>query len=204
LGTPALAIEQPAYQALLEDGDFSIRSYAPYLVAETVVSGEFEDAGDLGFDRLFRYITGANRAAAEISMTAPVAQSTAGLDQGTEIAMTAPVTRAGVPGGYTVAFMLPSSYTLKTAPEPTDPTVSVRAIPAELLAVVRFSGLWSEGNYREQQARLEAFIKERGLTATGPPRLARYDPPFKPPFLRRNEIMVPVAAFPREPAPPAR
>lgn len=188
LAGPAAGIEQPRYALLLEDGDFSLRQYAPYLVAETRVSGAFEDAGDLGFNRLFRYITGANQPAAEISMTAPVTQGSAG----TDIAMTAPVAQAAAPGGYAVSFMLPSSYTRETAPQPTDPDVYIRAVPAETLAVVRFSGFWSDANYRRQEARLRQFVDERGLQVAGEPRLARYDPPFTPPFLRRNEILIPV------------
>jgi len=90
-------------------------------------------------------------------------------------------------------FMMPSSFTLDTLPKPTDPAVSLRTVPAERFAVLRYSGSWSSGLYEEQLATLRAAMARAGLEATGEPIWARYDPPFTPWFLRRNEIMIPVA-----------
>ena len=70
--------------------------------------------------------------------------------------------------------------------------MQIRAVPAQLVASWRYSGRWTESNYREHEADLRAAIAKRGLKVTGEPILARYNPPFMPSFLRRNEVMIPV------------
>jgi len=67
--------------------------------------------------------------------------------------------------------------------------------PGRLVAAVRYSGSWSEEGYEENRARLEDYIQKRGLIKTGEPVWARYDPPFMPWFLRRNEVLIPVEKF---------
>ena len=142
-----------------------------------IFGDSFTDAGNTAFQRLFRYISGNN-----------VAQQ--------KIAMTAPVTQVGAGDGYRVAFSLPASYTLETAPVPLDRTIEVRAVPAQLVATWRYSGRWTESNYREHEAALRAAIAARNLKVTGEPVLARYNPPFTPWFLRRNEIWLALEADP--------
>lgn len=185
-----MAIEQPSYRVIEQDGDFEIRQYESYLVAETLVSGDFAEAGNEGFRRLFNYITGSNEARTGISMTAPVGQSSQ------EIAMTAPVNQAEASGGYWVSFVVPSQFTLDTVPLPLDPRVRVREVPGQLVAVLRYAGFWSEGKYQRKEALLMDFIDSRGLAKAGRAQFARYNPPYMPPFLRRNEIMVPLAGAP--------
>jgi hypothetical protein len=92
---------------------------------------------------------------------------------------------------------LPSTYTLGSAPRPRDPVVALREIPAQRVAVWRYSGRWTVENYREHEALLRQRLKSRGLTASGPAVLARYNPPFTPWFLRRNEVLIPVQAQPQ-------
>jgi hypothetical protein len=186
----AMAIEEPAFRVLESAPPFEIREYAPYVVAQTTVAGEFERVGNEGFRRLFDYITGANRNAERISMTAPVEQQAAG----ERIAMTAPVTQQAEGGRWRIAFVLPSSFTLATAPQPTNPEVELSAVAARRVAVIRYSGTWSEARYREHLAELEAFLGARRLVAVGAPVYARFDPPFMPWFLRRNEIQQEVRA----------
>jgi SOUL heme-binding protein len=189
-GEAAMAIEEPRYTVTQSYGDIELRDYSPYLVAETVVEGDFDAAGNEGFRRLFRYIAGDNRASAEISMTAPVAQQPVR----EKIAMTVPVAQVPEATGHRVSFVVPSKYSIATAPKPLDPRVQVREIAAQRVAVVRFSGFWTDRRYREEKARLLAFLAERGLAAGGEPQVARYNAPYVPPFLRRNEILIPLAA----------
>ena len=125
-------------------------------------------------------------------MTAPVTQTSAA-KSGEKIAMTAPVAQQADGAGYRIAFVVPAKYTLDTVPQPSDPTVQIRAVPAQLVASWRYSGRWTESNYREHEAELRAAIARRGLKVTGEPILARYNPPFMPSFLRRNEVLIPVA-----------
>ena len=189
-GEAAMAIEEPRYTVTQSYGDIELRDYSPYLVAETVVEGDFDAAGNEGFRRLFRYIAGDNRASAEISMTAPVAQQPVR----EKIAMTVPVAQVPEASGHRVSFVVPSKYSIETAPQPLDPRVQVREIAAQRMAVVRFSGFWTDRRYRAEKARLMAFLAEQGLAAGGEPQVARYNAPYVPPFLRRNEILIPLAA----------
>ena len=190
IATPAaMAIEEPRFKVLEQDGSFELREYSPYIVAETRVEAGFEDAGSIAFQRLFRYISGDNIAQQKIAMTAPVTQS-----RGEKISMTAPVSQVADGNAYLVAFTLPSTYTLATAPQPLDPTVRIRAVPAQLIACWRYSGRWTAGNYFDHEAQLRERIKARGLITRGAPVLARYNPPFTPWFMRRNEVLIPVAA----------
>jgi len=183
----AAAIEEPSFRTVHKYSDFEIRDYPTYLVAETRVDASFEDAANRGFRRLFRYIAGDNTARRKIAMTAPVIQS------GQKIDMTAPVIQSGVAGSYVVRFVMPKMWTSETIPEPTDNTVAIRLIPAAKVAVVRYSGTWSAKNYDDNLARLRNAMARENLIAAGDPVWARYDPPFTPWFLRRNEILIPLA-----------
>ncbi len=188
----AMAIEEAPFKTIASDGPFEVREYAPYLVAETYVDGAFGEVGNEGFRRLFRYISGDNAKAQSIAMTAPVEQNAAS----EKIAMTAPVEQQKAGERWRIAFVLPASYTLATVPKPLDPRVTVVEMPARRMAAVRYSGTWSEARYDEQLASLAKFVSDRGLSPEGDPVFARYDPPFMPWFLRRNEILVPVRRDP--------
>lgn len=193
---PAVATEEPEYQVIEKDGAFELRQYPALLAAETLVTGaDFEDAGDIAFGRLFRYITGNNRAQAEIAMTAPVVQTA---DRppadGEKIAMTAPVIQqAGAKGGYRVAFIVPAEYTRDTVPEPLDPAVRIVATPARLVGAITYPGRATEVMHGKKEAELRAELARRGLAVAGEPITAQYDAPFIPGPFRRNEVLIPVA-----------
>ncbi len=201
-GTTVMAIEEAGYVVVARDARFELRDYAPQLLAETVVTGSMEDAGNKAFRTLFRYISGGNRSQTKVEMTAPVSQQTAG----ERISMTAPVGQQRAGDGWVVSFMMPAGYTLETLPLPEDASVTLRPVPARRMAAVRYSGFWSRENYLRHERRLLEWIGKHGLRVTGDPVWARYNPPFTPWFLRRNEILVPVAAESAPspaPAPPA-
>ena len=183
----AMALEEPAYQVIEQDGEFELREYAAYLVAETRVEASFTEAGNVAFRRLFDYISGGNQAQEKIAMTTPVTQV-----KGEKIAMTAPVTQVAEGDSYRVAFIVPSKYTAETVPVPTDPKVEIREVPAARVAVWRYSGRWTQERYDEMEQQLRKAMATRGLSAAGPPVLARYNPPFMPWFMRRNEVLIPV------------
>ena len=188
--TKVMAIEEAAYTVVKKDNRFEIRDYAPHVLAEIIVDDDFEQAGNKAFNRLFRYISGENRSRDKVAMTAPVSQES----RGGKIAMTAPVGQQPVQERWAVSFMMPASYTLETLPEPEDPKISLRQVPAHRMAAVRYSGFWSEKSYLRYKKKLESWVHEEGLTIVGDPVWARYNPPFTPWFLRRNEILIPVEA----------
>jgi len=188
-----MAIEEAPYKVLKKENKFEIRDYAPHILAETVVEGDLEEAGNKAFRKLFRYISGENRTGSKVAMTAPVSQE----PKGEKIKMTAPVGQQRVQErSWSVSFMMPSSYTLETLPKPEDPKVTLRQVPACRIAAVRYSGFWSEKGYLRNKSELESWIHERGLKIVGDPIWARYNPPWTPWFLRRNEILIPVSVGP--------
>jgi hypothetical protein len=184
----SVGIEKVQYSVLEKEGDFEIRRYPSYLVAETMVDADFKDAANVAFRRLFNYISGNNRNKESIAMTAPVNQQ----PDSEKIAMTAPINQQASEGQYSVSFVMPSKYTLQTLPEPMDPAVVIREIPAHKAAVIRYSGTWSQKRYEAKKTSLEAFIKRKGLVAKEAPIWARYNPPFELWFLRRNEVLIPI------------
>ncbi len=185
-----MAIEEPKFKIAKADGDFEVRDYPGLIVAEVEVGGDRRGASSEGFRLLAGYIFGANAGKSEIAMTAPVTQS---LVQGSKIAMTAPVTLAGEEGRWTVQFTMPSQYTLQELPTPNDKRVHLKSLPPGRIAVLKFSGLTGESRVAQQTEKLEARLRQHKLTPTGKPSLARYDPPWTPWFIRRNELMVPVS-----------
>ena len=188
-GGCAVNREEAKYEVVSKSKNFEIRDYAPYVVAETVVEGPLEDAGNKAFHRLFNYISGNNQSRDKIAMTAPVSQEPAP----EKIKMTSPVGQQLSEGGWVVSFTMPASYTMETLPAPVDPRVKLRQIPACRMATVRYSGSWSEKRYLHYKKELESWIEENGYRILGEPVWARYNPPFTPWLLRRNEILIPVS-----------
>lgn len=183
--------EKQAYDVVGRFPGFELRNYPSHLVAEVEVDGSFTDAGNRAFGVLVAFISGRNSTGGKVAMTAPVVQEQAS----TRIAMTAPVVQqeAVEPGRHVVAFVMPAEYSLETLPKPSDPRITVREVPTHQAAARTFTGRWSERIYTQQLAELRAAVAEAGLEVTGPPRFARFDPPWTPWFLRHNEVVLPVA-----------
>jgi len=188
LGVTIMALEKPEYSIIEKDGKFEVRQYNAYIVAETFIAGDFKKASNAGFRRLAGYIFGKNRKKSKIAMTAPVTME----DISEKIAMTSPVTMAKKDSKWRVTFMMPAKYTMDTLPAPMDPKVTLRMEPEVLIASLRYSGTWSEKRYTLKKERLMELIALKGYESMGDALLARYDPPFMPAFMRRNEVQVPV------------
>jgi hypothetical protein len=184
LPLPSHAIEEPKYEVIRQFGGVELRQYASYVVAEVVLEASAQEAGNRAFPILAGYIFGKNKGEKKFAMTAPVIQSATPA----KMEMTAPVMQAEVPGGMRVQFVLPEGVTLASAPEPLDPRVSLRQIPASQWAVIRYSGTWSQENFDVHLGKLHAALEAAGVATQGSPVLARYNAPLTPWFLRRNEI----------------
>lgn len=187
-GANTMAVEEAKYTVVLKDDSFEVRHYEPHVLAETIVEGDFDQAGNRAFRRLFQYISGNNTARQKIAMTAPVSQEA----ESEKIRMTAPVSQQGTGSGWAVSFMMPAAYSLETLPAPKDPKVVLRQVPARHVAAIRFSGSWKEKRYSRRKDELDAWIEKNGFRVTGEPVWARYNPPFLPGFLKRNEILIPI------------
>lgn len=174
--------EEPPYEAeSLADG-VEIRHYGPRIAAVTTVGADRDAALRLGFGRLAGYIFGDNGG---VSGAGPVG--------GQKIAMTAPVAQTGGrDDGWDVQFYMPARSTIDTLPEPNDDRVRLAEIPAQSVAVLRFSGDRGPDAVAEHTARLREVLREYGFEADGEATAWFYDPPWTLPFLRRNEIAIPV------------
>lgn len=186
----AMAIEEPKYAVIEKSGAFELRAYSPKIVAETLVSGSMDKASSAGFKLIANYIFGNNTSRTggneKISMTAPVTME----PKSEKISMTAPVSMEQTSGQWRVQFVMPSQHTLDTLPKPNNPAVVLRVVPTSNYAVIRFSGFTGEDKTATKTADLMAWLDSKGIAPIGQPELARYNPPWTLPFLRRNEVMV--------------
>lgn len=183
------AYEQPPCRVVGRAGPVEVREYGPRLAAETTLDpGTREQA----FGLLAGYIFGKNRAAVggggatKIAMTTPVEM------RSEKIATTAPAGRTQSGARVTMRFFLPRSLTREAAPEPADPRVRVVEVPGETMAVLRFSGSTDDARIAERKGALLRELRGSAWEPAGEPVFFGYDPPFTPPFLRRNEVAVPV------------
>lgn len=184
----AAGVDEPAYTLLSKSGGVELRQYAPLIRAETVVDGRYEDSVTAGFRILAGYIFGNNDGGGKIAMTAPVGAQ----PEGAKIAMTAPVGAEPTEAGWRVSFVMPAAYTLGTLPRPLDDRVLLREVPTHRVAALRFSGRADTRTVEQQKVVLAAALDELGLVAAEAPQVAQYNPPWTPPFLRRNELLVSV------------
>lgn len=163
-----MAIEKPDYEVILKEGDFEIRQYKPMIIA---LSKEENLRGGSGFNKLFGYISGKNKAQEKISMTAPVWND---LDK----------------ENMTIAFVMPKNYDLENLPEPQDSGVVLVEKPSRRMAALRFSGNARPSTINEKTEQLLKWMNDKNLTGLGMVELARYNPPFIPGFLKRNEVLM--------------
>ena len=193
--------ETPKYKVEKSTADFEVRRYESRLVAEVRVSGDPRQASGNGFRVLAGYIFGNNVPAEEIAMTSPVERRPAG--EGEEIAMTSPVEQRPAARGdgdpeadlatsksWWVTFTMPSKWDEKSLPKPKDDRIRIVRIPVQRVAVVTFSGNPSAPKVEQRKDALLAAVRKAGLEPDGVPTYARYDPPWTPAFMRRNEIML--------------
>lgn len=182
--TLAMAIEEPAYEVISKFDDVEIRQYAPYVVAELLVDAPADKAGSQAFPILAGYIFGNNKGGTKLSMTAPVIQGSVP----NPVELTTPPASRSAADSHVVQFVLPKGISPESAPVPIDERVRVRNVAPVRVAVIVYSGTWFARNYEEHLAKLKAVLAEKGIPWTGEPAYARYNPPFTPWFMRRNEV----------------
>ena len=168
------AIEEPTYSLVTswESPDIEIRDYDSRILATTRMT----EGKNSGFRVLAGYIFGGNENEQEIAMTAPVQRTMPG-EQEAEM-----------------AFVVPRAYSMEELPTPDDSRVEFREEPAYRAAVIRFSGWVNDKKAERYWQTLITFLEEQGIQPVGDPTLNQYNPPWTPPFMRRNEIIVAVVA----------
>ena len=182
---PTRNVEVNKYSVIAEKDGYEIRQYEPYILAETPLR---EESGNSGFNELFRYISGSNIGKSKLAMTAPVLESEP--PAGRKLAMTAPVLERGSAGAGVMAFVMPPGMKLEDLPKPASPKVTLRAVPGFKAAVIRFSGWGSATTVKKKTKRLAEALEQDGLRAAATPITAFYNPPWTPPFMRRNEVII--------------
>ncbi|MEM9623494.1 MAG: heme-binding protein [Pseudomonadota bacterium] len=189
------SLEEPGFTVVGSQGAVEFRQYGGYLIAETIVvdAADREAAANIGFRRLFKYITGDNTEQIDIAMTAPVQQR----PTGQKIAMTAPVQQQPADNGWAISFVVPDKFTADTVPLPTNPNITIREVPDTLMAAIRYSGRWTDANIRRHKGTLKDQLMTAGITPAGEMITAFYNAPFSLPFTRRNEFLVPISQIPQ-------
>ena len=210
LSGAAMATEEPKYTILKQAEDFELRRYESQLVAQTWVTGDQDAASRAGFKVLADYIFGNNTApsgeSSKISMTAPVAMKFEAKQSATKkngasqkITMTAPVSikqeqqhqhQQQNDDKWRVQFTMPSQYSMQTLPKPNNPDITIIEVPPQTYGVIKFSGLAGAEKVAAKTAELQSWMQMQKLTIIGTPELARYNPPWTLPFMRRNEVMI--------------
>lgn len=170
---PELVTEQQQYRVVEKHGDAELREYAPCVVADVLIGAKMQEATSAAFRPLFNYISGANETSTSLAMTSPVLQEESD------------------PQSWSVSFVLPGDRPLQDYPVPADPKVTLRAVPEHSAAALGWSGRWTAGNIEQRTQELRMLIRDAGWEVTGEPRWARFDPPWTPPFMRRNEVVIP-------------
>lgn len=164
------------YRVITDIQDMQVRLYQACVLAEITMTGEPSRVGTMAFGPLVGYIS-----KNDIAMTSPVLQQAVPVDQ------------AGISSQWNVSFVMPAGTDISDLPLPSDTRVSLREIPEQLAAAITWSGSWKYSEVEKRIGHLRNSIERNGYVAVGEPRWARYDPPWKPWFARRNEVIIPIA-----------
>lgn len=164
--------QQQPYKVLAQHKGFELREYPAGIQIETTVGGDFIRAGNMGFGPLVQFISGNNKARQSIAMTAPVIQESAGASK------------------HMVRFVLPEEMKPGDVPASLDSRVKVIEVPRHLAAAKRFSGSWNQERFDLEGQKLINETLSAGLETVGSLYFARFDPPWKPGFLKRNEVLI--------------
>ena len=174
--------QEQKYTVVDKHDGYEVRHYPSCVVAQVKVSGDFDSAGSHAFGSLFRFISGGNEASKKISMTAPVIQQSS------------QSTRLQAWDEHVVSFVMPAEMTMEDTPTPTNGDVHIRQVSDQLVAALRFSGGMNVSDFESNTRKLAQFLVRDGYIQTDVARIARFNAPWTPGFMRRNEIQIPVVA----------
>ena len=161
----AMAYEESPFNIVHQTDVYEIRQYGDRIAAQATYTSQ-----NSSFRNLFNYISGANTNSEKIKMTTPVTQS----EENSKMVM---------------QFYLPSKFTNKTVPVPTDPKVELITIKEGYYAVIKYSGRLTDKNFKKHKKILKENLIEDKIKIIGSAIKATYNGPFTLPILRRNEVM---------------
>ena len=168
--------EQQPYTVISTTDGLELRHYPAYVLVQVREPGDFFPAGNRAFQPLLSYISGNSAGQQKISMTAPVIQQPDG------------------EADHLVSFVMPKSFDFESLPAPLSARLKVVPVAEHFAAALKFSGGWNEARFAAKGEELLAKVKSAGLEPSGSIYWARFDPPFKPAFLKRNEALIRIQA----------
>jgi SOUL heme-binding protein len=183
----ASAVEEPSYRLVLREGSFEIRDYPSLVIAEVTEPGDRNSAAYSGFRKLAGYIFGNNVGKQSIEMTAPVIEA-----RPADWLPSVSSAEHSAASAWTIQFIMPHDMSFSSLPKPDSGDIRLKETRPARIAVLRFSGWATDSSVSEHTAELEQAVHSRKLTPIGPAVIAQYDPPWTLPFLRRNEILLPI------------
>lgn len=184
----ARGIAEPAYRTVERRNGYDVREYDELLAAQVSVAAPWSEALRQGTALLSAYLSGANTTQESIAMARPLGVE----PEGEAIAADAPVLAVAKDTSWLISFVMPPDRTIVTLPRPNDPRVRIVRIPGRAAAVLAFSGAVSRDRVALQEERLRGLLARDGAVILGPATVAQYHPSWAPPFLRRNEVILPV------------
>jgi len=173
--------EQQPYTVVATEAGFEVRHYPDYVLAQVKTTGEFNSAANSAFRPLVNYISGRNKTRTQYAMTAPVLHEPN--SNSTE---------------HIISFVLPEGTSIKDLALPVDAEVTLKHVKAHYAAALTFRGLANYEKFNSLGSQLKAAVKSAGLNISGDPYYARFDPPWKPGFLRHNEALIALTGYPQE------
>ena len=162
--------KEPNYSLLKKDGNIEIRQYNSYVIAKTSIPIDGKDDNNM-FRTLASYIFGGN-------------------ENNQSIPMTAPVTTYQDNDKYNMVFYMLDAENIDDMPEPNGQNILFENFNLGKCAVISFSWFSSESRVNSHTDKLKKYLKDNNLTATSSFMVNRYDPPWRMPFMRRNEVLV--------------
>jgi hypothetical protein len=165
-------VEQVPYHVIHKYPGFEVRNYSEHSLVSIDLTGDLSATSNNAFRPLFSYISGENSAAQKVAMTAPVFQEQTNENE------------------HRISFAMPSSLSPEKVPSPSNSELNVSVVPRHFAAAMQFRGTWDENRVKQKADELLTLTAAAGLQTEGPIIFARYNPPFYPPILRRNEVLV--------------
>ena len=164
--------EHQPYTVISSSNGIELRHYPAYVLVQVREPGDFMPAGNRAFQPLVSYISGNNATGQQIAMTAPVIQEPFG------------------EADHLVSFVMPADFDFESMPLPVSSRLKIVPVGEHYAAAIKFSGGWNEQRFAAKGEELVSAVKSAGLEPVGSVYWARFDPPYKPAFLRRNEALI--------------